>query len=93
MFVVVSLLSVCSILQVQAQLPSRQNAAALILTTGAAWAAITFSAGAADLSAGEEVFTNNCGNFQDPIYLFQTGGPTDHKFNQVIRAAHLCVLV
>jgi hypothetical protein len=52
--------------QVATKLPSwtvdsKPDIAKVALTAGAAWAAIVLGAGAADLSAGEEVFTNNCG--------------------------------
>lgn len=55
-----------NVCQVAAKLPSwtvdsKPDNAKVALTAGAAWAAIVLGAGAADLSAGEEVFTNNCG--------------------------------
>jgi hypothetical protein len=61
-------------MQVNAKLPSwtvnnKMDAAKLILTAGAAWATIAMGAGAADLSAGEEVFTNNCG--KNTFHLFE----------------------
>ncbi|CAK0783241.1 hypothetical protein CVIRNUC_006440 [Coccomyxa viridis] len=39
---------------------AKRNPAALILSTGLAWAAVTLSASAADLSSGEDVFSGNC---------------------------------
>ncbi|BDA47667.1 Cytochrome c6 at C-terminar half [Coccomyxa sp. Obi] len=54
-----------TVTKVAAKLPSwtvdgKADIAKVALTAGAAWATIVLGAGAADLSAGEEVFTNNC---------------------------------
>ncbi|CAL5220926.1 g3023 [Coccomyxa viridis] len=39
---------------------AKRNPAAAMIVGGLAWAAVTLSASAADLSAGEDVFTGNC---------------------------------
>lgn len=58
--------SIFDLFKVAAKLPSwtvdgKADFAKVALTAGAAWATIVLGAGAADLSAGEDVFTNNCG--------------------------------